>query len=43
MNAVVFSGVGCAHRLMVDLGKKPGLPLLDGPFNAMLKAIRDGS
>jgi hypothetical protein len=41
VNAVVFSGFGCAHRAAVDLGLTPGWPLLDKAFNALLGAVRD--
>jgi len=41
--AVVFSGFGCAHRVLCDLGKQPTLPLLDQGYNAMLNAVRDRS
>ncbi|KAL4423632.1 hypothetical protein ABPG77_009219 [Micractinium sp. CCAP 211/92] len=43
VNAVVFSGFGCAHRVLCDLGKQPTIPLLDQGYNAMLAAVRDRS
>lgn len=41
VNAVVFSGVGCAHRVLCDLGKEPTLPVIDSGFSALLSAVRD--
>lgn len=41
VNAVVFSGFGCAHRVLCDLGKQPTLPGIDEGYNAMLGAVRD--
>jgi len=41
VNAVVFSGVGCAHRVLADLGRVPTLPVVDGAFNALLRAARE--
>ena len=41
VNAVVFSGFGCAHRVLCDLGKAPSLPGLDQGFSALLGAVRD--
>lgn len=43
VNAVVFSGFGCAHRLLVDLGMEPALPALDTAYTKMLQTIRDKS
>ncbi len=43
VNAVVFSGFGTAHRVLVDLGKEPAWPLLDGAFNKLLTTVRDAS
>jgi prolycopene isomerase len=40
---VVFSGFGCAHRVLCDLGKQPRLPGIDEGYNAMLSAVRDRS
>jgi prolycopene isomerase len=40
VNAVVFSGVGCAHRVLADQGRVPTLPGVDGAFNALLRAAR---
>ena len=40
VNAVVFSGFGCAHRVLVDQGEEPGWPLADRVFNSALKAAR---
>jgi prolycopene isomerase len=41
--AVVFSGFGCAHRVLCDLGREPTLPGIDEGFNALLAAVRDRS
>lgn len=41
VNAVVFSGFGCAHRLLCDQGKLPVIPVLDQGYNALLGAVRD--
>lgn len=41
VNAVVFSGFGCAHRVMCDLGMQPTIPLLDGAFNRAFSAVRN--
>ncbi len=41
MNAVVFSGFGCAHRVLCDQGKQPIIPVLDQGYNAVLGAVRD--
>ncbi len=41
VNAVVFSGFGCAHRVLCDLKKQPTIPLLDEGFNALLSTARD--
>lgn len=41
VNAVVFSGFGCGHRVACDLGLEQGFPALDGPYNMLLGAIRD--
>ena len=41
VNAVVFSGVGCAHRVLADLGRVPTLPGVDAAFNALLRAARE--
>ena len=38
VNAVVFSGFGCAHRMLVDAGVRPRVPGLDGAFRAALDA-----
>jgi prolycopene isomerase len=43
VNAVVFSGFGCAHRMLVDQGKAPRLPVIDEAFNAVLKTVRDNA
>jgi len=48
VNAVVFSGFGCAHRVLVDLGMVEGLPKLgetdlDAQYNQMLARLRDSS
>lgn len=41
VNAVVFSGFGCAHRVLCDLGKQPTIPVLDPAYNSLLGAVRD--
>ena len=41
--AVVFSGFGCAHRVLCDLGREPRLPGIDEGYNALLAAVRDRS
>lgn len=41
VNAVVFSGFGCAHRVLCDLARQPTIPLLDSGFNALLSTARD--
>ena len=41
VNAVVFSGFGCAHRVLADLGKVPVLPGIDEAYNGLLTAVRD--
>lgn len=41
VNAVVFSGFGCAHRVLCDLGKQPTIPILDPAYNGLLGAVRD--
>ena len=52
VNAVVFSGFGCAHRALVDLGMEDGLPLLpellgsvdlDHEYNKALSSLRDAT
>jgi len=43
VNAVVFSGFGCAHRVACDLGMEPTWPVVDRAYNALLKSIRDAS
>ena len=40
VNAVVFSGFGCAHRVLADQGKLPVVPVLDGAFRKALNAVR---
>ena len=40
VNAVVFSGFGCAHRVLCDLGKESSWPAVDTLFNAGLRAAR---
>jgi prolycopene isomerase len=40
---VVFSGFGCAHRVLVDLGREPAWEPLDSAFNAALAFARDRS
>ena len=41
VNAVVFSGFGCAHRVLADLEKEPRLPGIDEAYNGLLTAVRD--
>ena len=41
VNAVVFSGFGCAHRVLCDLGKQPVIPVVDNAFTSLLSAVRD--
>ncbi|KAK9790545.1 hypothetical protein WJX73_008664 [Symbiochloris irregularis] len=41
VNAVVFSGFGCAHRVLCDLGMVPSIPIVDGAFNTAFQAIRN--
>ena len=41
VNAVVFSGFGCAHRVLVDIGLEPGWPVLDAAFNKAVAYARD--
>lgn len=41
VNAVVFSGFGCAHRVLCDLGKQPIIPVFDQAFTSVLSAVRD--
>ena len=43
VNAVVFSGFGCAHRVLCDLGMTPTLPVIDGAYNKLLSAARDAA
>lgn len=43
VNAVVFSGFGCAHRVAVDLGMEPGWPVVDKAYNSLLNFVRDRS
>ncbi|CAK0737231.1 hypothetical protein CVIRNUC_000877 [Coccomyxa viridis] len=43
VNAVVFSGFGCAHRVLCDQGKQAVIPVLDQGYNALLAAVRDRS
>lgn len=43
VNAVVFSGFGCAHRVLCDLGSKPVIPGLDQAYNWALGAVRDSA
>ncbi|GAX80223.1 hypothetical protein CEUSTIGMA_g7661.t1 [Chlamydomonas eustigma] len=43
VNAVVFSGFGCAHRALCDLGMEPSWPAVDQVLKSSLKSIRDGS
>lgn len=43
VNAVVFSGFGCAHRVLCDLGLQPTLPGVDGAYNSLLSAARDAA
>ena len=42
VNAVAMSGIGCAHRVAVDLGMAPGLPApIDNAFTSTLQYFRD--
>uniref|UniRef100_A0A7R9VHL1 prolycopene isomerase n=1 Tax=Chlamydomonas euryale TaxID=1486919 RepID=A0A7R9VHL1_9CHLO len=43
VNAVVFSGFGCAHRALCDLGKEPTWPVVDKGFNALLRSLRNST
>ncbi|KAF5843654.1 carotenoid isomerase [Dunaliella salina] len=43
VNAVVFSGFGCAHRVACDIGLEPTWPALDKPFHKFLDYVRDNS
>lgn len=43
VNAVVFSGFGCAHRVAVDLGMEPGWPVVDAAYKKLLNTVRDRS
>ena len=43
VNAVVFSGFGCAHRVLCDQGKQAVIPVLDQGYNSLLAAVRDRS
>ncbi|KAG2451912.1 hypothetical protein HYH02_003687 [Chlamydomonas schloesseri] len=43
VNAVVFSGFGCAHRVLTDLGREPAWPVLDKAFGALLRTVRNAS
>lgn len=43
VNAVVFSGFGCAHRVLCDLGMQPTIPVFDGVFKSFLNSIRDNA
>jgi prolycopene isomerase len=40
---VVFSGFGCAHRVLCDLGREPTWEPLDTAFNGLLGFARDRS
>lgn len=41
VNAVVFSGFMCAHRVLCDLGKQPTWPALDNAYTSVLSGLRD--
>lgn len=43
VNAVVFSGFGCAHRVAVDIGLEPGWPAVDKAYKDLLNFVRDRS
>lgn len=43
VNAVVFSGFGCAHRVAVDIGMEPGWPVVDKAYKGLLNFVRDRS
>mmetsp|Transcript_7876 Transcript_7876/g.22496 ORF Transcript_7876/g.22496 Transcript_7876/m.22496 type:complete len:623 (+) Transcript_7876:195-2063(+) len=40
VNAVVFSGFGCAHRVLCDLDMEAKWPLLDKGLNSLLTSLR---
>jgi len=40
VNAVVFSGFGCAHRVLCDLDMEETLPVLDGGLRSLLGFLR---
>uniref|UniRef100_A0A7R9YTZ1 prolycopene isomerase n=1 Tax=Chlamydomonas euryale TaxID=1486919 RepID=A0A7R9YTZ1_9CHLO len=40
VNAVVFSGFGCAHRALCDLGLEKSWPLVDSGYRALIRAAR---
>jgi len=41
VNAVAFSGMGCAHRVAADIGLEERLPIVDGGLKGLLNTIRD--
>ena len=44
VNAVVFSGFGCAHRALCDLGLEPSWPsVVDQGFRGMLRLARESA
>lgn len=43
VNAVVFSGFGCAHRALCDLGVEPTWPAADKAFRSLLNTVRNNS
>jgi prolycopene isomerase len=43
VNAVVFSGFGCAHRVLCDLGKEATLPGVDEAYNKLLETVRNAA
>lgn len=43
VNAVVFSGFGCAHRVAVDIGMEPRWPAVDKAYQGLLNYVRDRS
>ena len=44
VNAVVFSGFGCAHRALCDLGIEPSWPsVVDNGFRSMLRLARESA
>ena len=40
VNAVAFSGMACAHRVLADLGMEPRNALLDAGMQALFRTLR---